>query len=265
MRVAGSTLEMLCLFFVFFFDLDMTWLTTSISILQVPKWFWTAQRKARTPEECLQFTLRALNSSGKAWRLVWLLSWLFVWHFLNTKVCIQTLYRPIYHLKYFHFIFIIWIILEEVLNSTLVEIREGKAILLGTLDLASVFQIRDRTSSLHLARPKMRELPRRARFPPFCKDINICRGFQDCIDIDYKMVRTKEIVYFPVCCLTTVLQNSATSDFSHLCVTRSYLRDEKNRELYNRYLSENPDPDVLCCFLFRIRTWSLLQFTGLMV
>ena len=177
----------------------------------------------------------------------------------------QTLFRPIYHLKYFHFIFIIWIILEEVLNSTLVEIREGKAILLGTLDLASVFQIRVRTSSLHLARPKMWELPRRARFPPFCKDINICRVFQDGADIVYKMVRTKEIVYFPVCCLTIVLQNSETSDFSHLYVTRSYLRDEKNRELYNRYLSENPDPDVLCCYLYWIRTWSLLQFMGLMV
>ena len=117
--------------------------------------------------------------------------------------------------------------MEEVLNSTLVEIREGKAILLGTLDLALVFQIRVRTSSLHLARPKMWELPRRARFPPFCKDINICRVFQDGADIVYKMVRTKEIVYFPVCCLTIVLQNSETSDFSHLCVTRSYLRDEK--------------------------------------
>lgn len=121
--------------------------------------------------------------------------------------------------------------MEEVLSSTLVEIREGKAILLGTLDLASVFQIRVRTSSLRLDRPKMLELPRRARFPPFCKVINICRVFQDCIDIDYKMVRTKEIVYFPVCCLTIALQNSETSDFC-VCVLLVVICETRKTENY---------------------------------
>ena len=98
----GNVVFVLC---CSFYDLDMTWLTTSISILQVPKWFWTAQRKARTPEECLQFTLRALSSSGKAWRLVRLLSWLFVLHFPNTKVCIQTLGKSQLPLKVFSFYF----------------------------------------------------------------------------------------------------------------------------------------------------------------
>ena len=124
------------------------------------------------------------------------------------------------------------------------EIREGKAILLGTLDLASIFQIRARTSSLHLVRPKMSEQRRRARFPPFCKDINICRVYQDRSDLDYKMVRTKEIVYFPVCCLTTVPQNSETSEFSILvfivviCETRkteNYITDISLRILTLTY------------------------------
>ena len=58
------------------------------------------------------------------------------------------------------------------------------------------------------------------------------------------MARTKEIVYFPVCCLTTVPQNSETSEFSILvfivviCETRkteNYITDISLRILTLTY------------------------------
>ena len=98
----GNIVYVLC---CYFHVLDMTWPTTLISTLQVPKWFWTVPRKVRTPEECLQFTLHALSSSGKAWRLVWLLSLLFVWHFLHSNIGIQTLHHSRFLLGVFSFYF----------------------------------------------------------------------------------------------------------------------------------------------------------------
>lgn len=126
--------------------------------------------------------------------------------------------------------------MEEVLNLTPVETREGKATLLATLASISVSQIRGKTSSPRLASPKILEQPHRARFPQFCKDINICRAHRDWFDTDYKTDRTKAIVFFPVCCLTIVLQISETSEWL-ICVLTVVICEMKKTENYTTDIS----------------------------